>query len=126
VGRCDAGLGENFCDKKLAVSAGAFGRAHDCLFLFYDLARKRLASPDGVWQRPLVFAGTPLALALWIIAMSGAAWAREDTNQRAEQLRPAFDEFAGLSARKIAATLNERKIATHTGGVWHAATVIRV
>jgi hypothetical protein len=32
----------------------------------------------------------------------------------------------GLSARKIAAALNERKIATPTGGVWHAATVIRV
>ena len=37
-----------------------------------------------------------------------------------------FDELAGLSARKIAAALNERKIATPTGGVWHAATVIRV
>ena len=52
--------------------------------------------------------------------------AREDAIERAEQLRPAFDELAGLSARKIAAALNERKIATPTGGVWHAATVIRV
>jgi Recombinase len=34
-------------------------------------------------------------------------------------------ELAGKSARKIAAVLNERKIATPTGGVWHAATVIR-
>jgi hypothetical protein len=33
---------------------------------------------------------------------------------------------AGKSARKIAATLNERQIATPTGSVWHAATVIRV
>jgi hypothetical protein len=46
--------------------------------------------------------------------------------ERAEQLRPVFDELAGLSARKIAAELNERKIVTPTGGVWHAATVIRV
>jgi hypothetical protein len=60
VGRFDAGLGENFYDKKLAVSAGAFGHAHDCLFLFCGLARLRLASPDGVWQRPLVFAAPQL------------------------------------------------------------------
>ena len=54
------------------------------------------------------------------------AQAHEDAIERAEQLRPLFDELAGLSARKIAAALNERKIATPTGGVWHAATVIRV
>jgi hypothetical protein len=41
-------------------------------------------------------------------------------------LRPALTELAGLSARKIAAALDERKVATPTGGVWHAATVIRV
>src|ERR1700692_4344211 len=53
--------------------------------------------------------------------------AREEALERAEELRPVFDELAGLSARKIAAALNERKIATPTpGGVWHAATVIRV
>jgi DNA invertase Pin-like site-specific DNA recombinase len=52
--------------------------------------------------------------------------ARDDAMDRAEQLRPVFAELAGLSARKIAATLNERKIATPGGGVWHAATVIRV
>jgi DNA invertase Pin-like site-specific DNA recombinase len=52
--------------------------------------------------------------------------ARKDAIQRAEQLRPVFDELAGLSARKIAAALNERKIATPGGGEWHAATVIRV
>jgi hypothetical protein len=46
--------------------------------------------------------------------------------ERAEQLRPVLDELAGVSARKIAAVLNERKIATPTGGVWYAATVIRV
>jgi hypothetical protein len=37
-----------------------------------------------------------------------------------------FDELADQSARKIAATMNERKIVTPAGGVWHAATVIRV
>jgi DNA invertase Pin-like site-specific DNA recombinase len=51
---------------------------------------------------------------------------RDEAFDRAEQLRPIFDELAGQSARKIAATLNERKIATPAGGVWHAATVIRV
>jgi DNA invertase Pin-like site-specific DNA recombinase len=54
------------------------------------------------------------------------AQAREDAIERAEQLRPIFDELASLSARKIAAVLNERKVVTPTGGVWHAATVIRV
>jgi Recombinase len=45
---------------------------------------------------------------------------------RAEQLRPIFSELAGLSARKVAAELNARKIQTPAGGEWHAATVIRV
>jgi DNA invertase Pin-like site-specific DNA recombinase len=45
---------------------------------------------------------------------------------RAEQLRPIFSKLANLSARKIAAVLNERKIPTPAGGEWHAATVIRV
>jgi DNA invertase Pin-like site-specific DNA recombinase len=51
---------------------------------------------------------------------------RDDALDRAERLRPIFDELAGQSARKIAAALNERKVATPTGGAWHAATVIRV
>jgi DNA invertase Pin-like site-specific DNA recombinase len=54
------------------------------------------------------------------------AQARDDAMERAERLRPVLDELAGVSARKIAAVLNERKIATPTGGAWHAATVIRV
>ena len=33
------------------------------------------------------------------------AQAREDAIERAEQLRPVFDELAGMSARKIAAEL---------------------
>jgi Recombinase len=45
---------------------------------------------------------------------------------RAEQLRPIFRELANVSARKIAAALNARKIAPPAGGEWHAATVIRV
>jgi DNA invertase Pin-like site-specific DNA recombinase len=42
--------------------------------------------------------------------------AREDAIERAEQLRPVLTELASMSARKIAAVLNERKVATPTGG----------
>jgi DNA invertase Pin-like site-specific DNA recombinase len=52
--------------------------------------------------------------------------ARDDAMDRAELLRPIFEELASRSARRIAAALNERKIATPTGSAWHAATVIRV
>jgi DNA invertase Pin-like site-specific DNA recombinase len=51
---------------------------------------------------------------------------RDEAMERAEQLRPILTELAGRSARATAAALNERKIATPTGGKWHAATVIRV
>jgi len=51
---------------------------------------------------------------------------RDAAVERAEQLRPVFKELKDLSARKIAAALNERKIPTPAGGEWHAATVIRV
>ncbi len=51
---------------------------------------------------------------------------RDDALARAEQLRPVLAELGGLSARKIAAALNERKVAAPSGGAWHAATVIRV
>ncbi|MDB5616224.1 recombinase family protein [Tardiphaga sp.] len=51
---------------------------------------------------------------------------RDAAAARAVELRPIFEELAGLSARKIAAALNERKIATPNGGPWHAVTVIRV
>ena len=50
----------------------------------------------------------------------------DEAIERADQLRPVFAELAGRSARATAAVLNERKIATPTGGRWHAATVIRV
>jgi DNA invertase Pin-like site-specific DNA recombinase len=51
---------------------------------------------------------------------------RDEAKERAEQLRPIFNELAGQSARAIATALNERKIATPTGSQWHAVTVIRV
>jgi len=44
----------------------------------------------------------------------------------ADQLRPIFDELAGLSARQAAARLNERGIKTAAGAQWHAVQVIRV
>jgi hypothetical protein len=51
---------------------------------------------------------------------------RAEALERAEQLRPAFVELAGLSPAKIAAELNARNIATPTGAPWYAATVRRV
>jgi len=53
--------------------------------------------------------------------------AREDALERSRAICARYlSNFAGKSARKIAAVLNERKVVTPTGGVWHAATVIRV
>jgi DNA invertase Pin-like site-specific DNA recombinase len=46
--------------------------------------------------------------------------------ERAEALRPVFDELAALSAHKAAAELNARKVATPTGSPWSPQTVIRV
>jgi DNA invertase Pin-like site-specific DNA recombinase len=57
---------------------------------------------------------------------AGGVKSRDEALQRAEQLRPVFAELAGLSARKIAAELNARNIATPAGGKWHAVTVKRV
>ena len=51
---------------------------------------------------------------------------RDAALNRAELLRPIFNDLAGMSARQIAEVLNEREIATPAGGEWHAATVIRV
>src|SRR3984957_8000340 len=51
---------------------------------------------------------------------------REEALARAEQLRPIFTELAGMSHRKMAVELNERKISTPAGGSWHSVTVIRV
>ena len=51
---------------------------------------------------------------------------RDEAKERAETLRPIFAELAGMSARKIAATLNERMVPTPNGGPWYAVTVIRV
>jgi DNA invertase Pin-like site-specific DNA recombinase len=46
--------------------------------------------------------------------------------ERAEQLRPVFDELAGMSARAAAAELNRREIEAPTRAPWSAMTVIRV
>jgi DNA invertase Pin-like site-specific DNA recombinase len=57
---------------------------------------------------------------------AGGIAKRDEALQRAQELRPVFAELAGLSARKIAAELNARNIATPAGGRWHSVTVIRV
>jgi DNA invertase Pin-like site-specific DNA recombinase len=51
---------------------------------------------------------------------------KAEAKERAEELRPVFEELAGCSAREIARTLNERKIATPSGAPWSAVTVLRV
>jgi DNA invertase Pin-like site-specific DNA recombinase len=51
---------------------------------------------------------------------------RQKALARAAALRPVFAELSGLSARKAAAELNTRGVATPQGGKWHAAQVIRV
>lgn len=53
---------------------------------------------------------------------------REEALGRAASLAPIVGELTrgGLSTRAIAKALNERKVPTTKGGVWHAATVRRV
>jgi DNA invertase Pin-like site-specific DNA recombinase len=51
---------------------------------------------------------------------------QQQAQERADALRPIFTELAGKSARAIAAELNERQVPTPSGGLWYAATVIRV
>jgi DNA invertase Pin-like site-specific DNA recombinase len=57
---------------------------------------------------------------------AGGIKKRDEALDRAEQLRPIFAELVGMSARAIAAVLNERKIPTPAGGAWHSVTVLRV
>jgi DNA invertase Pin-like site-specific DNA recombinase len=57
---------------------------------------------------------------------AGGIQKRDEARQRSEQLLSVFAELAGMSARAIAATLNERKVPTPAGGEWHSVTVIRV
>jgi DNA invertase Pin-like site-specific DNA recombinase len=57
---------------------------------------------------------------------AGGIRKRDEALDRAEQLRPILTEFAGMSARAIAAALNDRGVATPSGGAWHSVTVIRV
>jgi DNA invertase Pin-like site-specific DNA recombinase len=57
---------------------------------------------------------------------AGGIRKRDEALDRAEQLRPVFVELAGMSARAVAAALNDRKVPTPAGGAWHSVTVIRV
>jgi DNA invertase Pin-like site-specific DNA recombinase len=59
-------------------------------------------------------------------ANAGTMRTQADALGRAEGLRMVFDELSGMSARAIAAVLNEGKVPTPTGGQWSAVTVIRV
>src|SRR5262249_60193683 len=45
---------------------------------------------------------------------------QEAAAERAEALRPVFDELAGLSAHKAADALNSRNVATPTGAKWRS------
>jgi DNA invertase Pin-like site-specific DNA recombinase len=51
---------------------------------------------------------------------------RVEARQRAEELRPVFDELTELSANAAAAELNRRQVPTPRGGQWHALTVMRL
>jgi DNA invertase Pin-like site-specific DNA recombinase len=51
--------------------------------------------------------------------------AKEAAVERAKALAPLFDDLADKSAREIARILNERNVATPTGKLWSAMTVIR-
>jgi DNA invertase Pin-like site-specific DNA recombinase len=51
---------------------------------------------------------------------------RDEARQRAEELRPVFDELAELSANAAALELNKRQVSTPKGGQWHALTVMRL
>ena len=53
---------------------------------------------------------------------------RAEAVERARQLAPVLAELkdAGMSARRIAAELTARSIATPNGGRWHAQTVLRM
>jgi DNA invertase Pin-like site-specific DNA recombinase len=57
---------------------------------------------------------------------AGGIKKRDEALDRAEQLRPVLVDLASQSARSIATILNERKIPTPAGGLWHSVTVIRV
>jgi DNA invertase Pin-like site-specific DNA recombinase len=53
---------------------------------------------------------------------------RAEAVERARQLAPLLTELkgAGMSARRMAAELTTRGIATPSGGRWHAQTVLRM
>lgn len=55
-----------------------------------------------------------------------AADNRRAAIERAITLRSVLQELGRMSARRMAAELNERRVATATGAPWSAKTVIRV
>jgi len=59
-------------------------------------------------------------------ANAGTDRTHAEALERAAALCTVFKELSSLSARKTAAALNERGIATPKGGKWSAVTVIRV
>jgi DNA invertase Pin-like site-specific DNA recombinase len=58
-------------------------------------------------------------------ANAGTARTHAEALERADGLRTVLQELSTLSARKIAAELNKRKLPTPTGAAWSAVTVIR-
>jgi hypothetical protein len=56
----------------------------------------------------------------------GAAANAAKADALAKQMRPIFDELAGLSASSAARELEQRGYATARGGKWSARHVIRI
>jgi DNA invertase Pin-like site-specific DNA recombinase len=57
---------------------------------------------------------------------AGSERSQAEADALAERMRPVMAELADLSAQKAAAALNQRKIASASGGKWYATTVIRL
>jgi DNA invertase Pin-like site-specific DNA recombinase len=57
---------------------------------------------------------------------TGSGKNQAEAMERAQVLRPILAKLAGQSARSIAERLNQLKIPTPKGGIWHATTVIRL
>jgi DNA invertase Pin-like site-specific DNA recombinase len=57
---------------------------------------------------------------------AGSERSQQQADAFAERMRPTLAKMANLSARQAAAELNRRRIATATGGQWHAVTIIRL
>jgi DNA invertase Pin-like site-specific DNA recombinase len=57
---------------------------------------------------------------------AGSEKSQQEAAALAKRMAPVMAELAELSAQKAAAELNNRKIASATGGKWYAATVVRL